>query len=101
MLCLKHVAENICIAGDMNTDLSRLSSWHTQAIKQFVEHEDMHCVMESPCADVDYTYINTFTNTYSIIDHFFVSTSLIKHIESYYSICDEVENNSDHQTMRL
>ena len=67
LLCLKYDVENVCIAGDMNTDLSRLNSWHTQSIKQFVEQEDMYCVINNSCADVDYTYINAFTNAYNII----------------------------------
>ena len=38
----------------------------------------------------------TYTNAFSIIDHIFVSQSLNGYIHKYYSICDEVDNQSDH-----
>ena len=38
-LCMKQNAEHICIAGDMNTELTRHNSWHTNGIKRFVTDE--------------------------------------------------------------
>ena len=32
MICLNNNAEYVCIAGDMNTDLSRTNSWHTKSV---------------------------------------------------------------------
>ena len=32
MICTQNNAEYICIAGDMNTDLSRINSWHTSSL---------------------------------------------------------------------
>ena len=29
MLCIKHNEENICIAGDINMEITRTHSWHT------------------------------------------------------------------------
>ena len=52
--------------------------------------------MNHSCADILYSYCNTYTNAYSIIDHIFVSQSLSGYIHKYYSICDEVDNQSDH-----
>ena len=35
MICTQNNAEYIFIAGDMNTDLSRINSWHTSSLLQF------------------------------------------------------------------
>ena len=29
----------LCIAGDLNTDFSRATSWHTRSLNNFIEHE--------------------------------------------------------------
>ena len=29
----------VCIAGDLNTDFSRATSWHTRSLNNFIEHE--------------------------------------------------------------
>ena len=42
------------------------------------------------------TLKNSYTNAFSIIDHIFVSQSLSSYIHKWYSICDEVDNQSDH-----
>ena len=39
-ICFHHDAEYMCIGGDMNTDLSRERSWHTGALKHFVDYEN-------------------------------------------------------------
>ena len=52
-------------------------------------------------ATVDYSYSNVSTNTYSIIDHVLVSSDLSDVISSYYSICNDVENQSDHSPIVL
>ena len=80
----------------MNTDLSRSHSWHTQSLLRFIENEDLFITLNHSCADISYSYCNTYTNAFSIIDHIFVSQSLNGYIHKYYSICDEVDNQSDH-----
>ena len=32
-LCIKNDVENLCVLGDMNTDLSRSYSWHTHLLR--------------------------------------------------------------------
>ena len=34
-ICIKYNGENVYIAGDLNTELSRKGSWHTNALSQF------------------------------------------------------------------
>ena len=36
---MKQNAEHICIAGDMNTELTRQNSWYINGIKRFVTDE--------------------------------------------------------------
>ena len=48
-----------------------------------------------------YSYSNNFSQAFSILDHIFLSKSLSSYIESYYSLCDDVENQSDHAPVVL
>ena len=75
-LCIKNDVQNLCVLGDMNTDLSRSHSWHTQSLLRFIENEDLFITLNHSCADISYSYCNTYTNAFSIIDHIFVSQSL-------------------------
>ena len=95
-LCMKQNAEHICIAGDMNTELTRQNSWHTTGIKRFVTDESFYFAHEHPTSNIEYSYFNTTYNTFSIIDHFIVTKHLYDSIVKHYSLCDEVDNQSDH-----
>ena len=95
-ICFRYNAENICIVGDINTDLSRSNSWHTQSLLQFIESEELLYAIHHNTANVNYTYVNEFYNTRSTIDHFILSPSLFDIITEYYSICDDIDNFSDH-----
>ena len=51
--------------------------------------------------NVDYTYFNDFNSTCSVIDHMFVSHNLSDYINAYYSLNEELENQSDHSPLVL
>ena len=95
-LCIKNDVQNLFVLGDKNTDLSRSHSWHTQSLLKFIGNEELFITLNHSCADISYSYCNTYTNASSIIDHLFVSQSLSGYIYKYYTICDEVDNQSDH-----
>ena len=95
-ICSTNNAENICIAGDINMELSRVNSWHTKSILQFARNEELFIALNHPSANVNYSYSSTSTSCFSIIDHFFVTEKLFDSIINYYSICDEIDNQSDH-----
>ena len=72
------------------------------AILQFIGEENVYVPLNHHSyANVDYSYSNISTNTYSIIDHVLVSCNLSDVVSSYYSICNDVENQSDHSPMVL
>ena len=50
-LCTTHNVEHICLLGEMNTDFSRLHSWHTQALNRFVDYEDLYISLYHDNAD--------------------------------------------------
>ena len=102
MICTQNNAEYICIAGDMNTDLSRIYSWHvTSSLLQFIENEDLYIPLYHADANVDSTYHSTSVNAFSIIDHIFVSKSLSMYITDYVSLSEEIDNESDHSPVLL
>lgn len=100
-ICIQYDAEYVCIVGDLNTDTTRLHSWHTQSLTQFVNNEGLCFALNYADADVKYTYHNEYHNSFSIIDHFIVSQNLSSAILGYYSICEDVDNVSDHSPLVL
>ena len=83
------------------TFFSRHESLNTKAILQFIGEENLYVPLHHSYVNVDYSYSNVSTNTYSIIDHVLVSSNLSDVISSYYSICNDVENQSDHSPIVL
>ena len=51
--------------------------------------------------NIEYSYFNITYNTFTIIDHFIVTKHLYDSIVKHYSLCDEVDNQSDHCTIVL
>ena len=41
LLCVKYNIDNICIAGDLNTDFAQQNSQHTQLMLKFIDDEDL------------------------------------------------------------
>ena len=93
--------EHLCLLGDMNTDFSRTQSWHTQALNRFIDHEDLYITLNHDVANVSYSYSNNYSQTFSILDHILLSKSLSNYIASYNSLCDDLENQSDHAPVVL
>ena len=72
----KNNVEHICVLGDMNTDYSRAHSWHTQALNRFIDHENLYVALQHSSSNVPYSYSNSYSQCYSILDHIFLSESL-------------------------
>ena len=101
LLCIKYNAEYVCIAGDLNTDFTRTSSWHTKSMNAFIENENLYAALKHVKTNVDYTYFNDYNSTCSVIDYMFVSHNLSDYINEYYSFNEELENQSDHSPIVL
>ena len=80
--------------------LSRAESFHTKSLLQFIRNEQLYLPPYHEKCAIDYTYSNTCTNTFSTIDHFFVSRNLAS-IMQYHSLNNEVDNQSDHNPVVL
>ena len=61
----------------------------------------MYNALQHSSSNVSYSYSNSYSQCYSILDHIFLSKSLSHYIVNYYSKCDEVENQSDHAPIVL
>ena len=61
----------------------------------------MYITLYHNVANVLYSYSNNYSQAFSILDHIFLSKGLSSYIESYYSLCDDVENQSDHAPVAL
>ena len=83
-LCMKRNAEPICIAGDMNTALTRQNSWHTNGIKRFISDESLYFAHKHTTFNIEYSYFNTTYNTFTIIDNFIVTNYLYDSIVKHY-----------------
>ena len=92
-LCTTHNVEHICLLGDMNTDFARLHSWHTQALNRFVDYEDLYILLYHDNADVSYTYSNNYNESFSILDHIFLSKSISDYIINYSSLYEFLLHN--------
>ena len=66
--CNNQVTQRI-IAGDLNTDFTRLGSNNTISLKVFLEEEDMTCVLDLLSNDVPHTFIG-INGTRTLIDFF-------------------------------
>ena len=68
----------MCIkfTGDFKTTFSRRESLITKAILHFICEKNMYLSLNHSYANADYSYSNVYTNTYSIIEHVPVSSSL-------------------------
>ena len=98
--CTEYDGHQVIIGGDLNTDLSRSTSLHTQALNSFLEIEFMkYCLTHVTC-DVDYTYLSKMNNERSVIDHFLLTDNLFNTILVYMSI-HEGDNLSDHSALQL
>ena len=89
---IQHKIDYCVIAGDLNTDLSRLNSGNS--LQSFVDNEYLAFVLDKFSDDVQYTFTGIQHN-HSLIDHYIVSQNLLDTISQYYTV-DAVDNLSDH-----
>jgi len=88
----------VIVAGDMNAHLTRHTP-HVQAVKNFIQNNDLHTGLDHVLADVDHTFHSLSNNSYSLIDHICVCDSMFANITQYVTI-DTVENMSDHVALK-
>ena len=60
------------IAGDLNTDLSRLQSRNTLHLTEFANEEDLEFCKLMKCSNISYTLGGS-----SCIEHFMISSNLV------------------------
>ena len=94
---IKHKIDYCVIAGDLNTDLSRLNSRNTLRLHSFVDNENLAFVLDKFSDDVQYTFTGIQHN-HSLIDHYIVSQNLLDTMSEYYRV-DSVDNLSVHLTL--
>ena len=85
------------IAGDLNTDLSRLNSRNSLSLQSSVDNGNLAFVFNTFSDDVQYTFTDIQHN-HSLIDHYIVSQNLLDTISQYYTV-DFVNNLSDHSPL--
>ena len=89
-LCMKQNAEHVCIAGDMNTELTRQNSWHTNGFKRFIlPMSILHLILNSVILTLPIIHLPLLI---ILLSPKHLYDSMVKH----YSLCDEVDNLSDH-----
>ena len=91
---IEHKIDYCVIAGDLNTDLSRLNSGNTLSLQSFVDNENLASVWDKFSDDVQYTF-TSIQHNHSLIYHYIVSQNLLETISLYYTV-DSVDNLSDH-----
>ena len=88
--------DGIVLGGDFNTDFARAASHHSSSLISFCRDNDLISCASLPCSSIDYTYQSRVAPfNVSILDHFFVSESLLQDIFSV-EVLHEGDNLSDH-----
>ena len=76
--CLSQYNVEYCvIAGDLNTDLSRINSGNTISLRSFVDEENLFFGVDKFPNRIPYTFTG-IRNNHSVIDHFTVSQNLVE-----------------------
>ena len=101
VICEQQCCNQIIIGGDLNTDLSRINSYHTKKLKSFVDHEYLRFALNHPnCKGIDFSYESKIDGSRSLVDHFIVSENLYNHISDYSGL-SEGDNLSDHSVVYI
>ncbi len=93
--CTTNDVNFIVIGGDLNTDITRSTSPHTDKLLSFVEQESFYMGIRHNCSDITYTYESKQNYARSSLDHFLITQNLTGLITKY-SVINEVDNPSDH-----
>jgi hypothetical protein len=95
VVCNNANCNNIVVAGDFNTDFSRVKSKNTISLCDFIDQQNMSACVKHVSSEVNYTYENCINMCRSTIDHFLVTENLTKCIVNYETI-NHGDNLSDH-----
>ena len=98
--CLHDDVHNIIIGGDLNTDIQRVDSLHSQALQNFCQSHSLTLSQNLTCSTVDFSYVNVSGDAVSLIDHFITSENLVPRITKYECLHDG-HNLSDHHPLLL
>ena len=90
-LACKHGIEHVILGGDMNTDMRRHESLHTESLVKFMTDE----TLVEPVNRIDFTFESMSTGDRSHIDHFLVSENLLNRVINY-DVTHDALNLSDH-----
>ena len=66
----------------------------------YINNDNLYNALHHQTA-VDYTFVNNYANLYSTIDPIFMSKNFSAYINSNYTLCEEIENQSDHDHVIL
>ena len=96
---IKSDCNAVIIAGDLNTDFSRNVA-HTNALKDFVNRNNLHFSCHHSSAKVKYTYESFCASNMSHIDHFICSSNVYNWICNV-DVIENALNNSNHKPLLL
>lgn len=99
-LCLGKGISHILVCGDLNTDLIRNCSKHTEALLAFAHEEVLSFCLHHDVAEIDYTYESAVNGSRSILDHILVSDNIFCDVADYY-VSHSLDNLSDHSPVLL
>jgi hypothetical protein len=86
--------DSVIVGCDLNCDFNR-HTHHVNAMKDFIDANDLHCSTDHILADIKHTFESKGSGITSLIDHFLIDKELFGTITSNSTV-DSVENLSDH-----
>ena len=89
------------VIGESIVNSFRATSWHTRSLNNFIKHECLTCGSDFFNSKVNYSYCNIANISFSTLDHFTISKSLFDYIKVYRSLCGDVDNQSDHSSVKM
>ena len=95
LMSMNNCPDFVILGGDLNTDLSRVSSPQTKSLIDFCAANDLKFCASTSLSSVNFTYENESSGARSLIDHFVVSDNLLDEVRQY-SALDQGHNPSDH-----
>ena len=98
--CEETNIDNVIIGGDFNTDFSRLRSLNTNALKVFMQSEELKCPLFHELFTIDFTFESKANGERSTIDHFLLTENLYNYVADYHVLHDGL-NMSDHSAIKL
>lgn len=99
-VCSDEEVDFVICSGDFNTDFSRLTSLHTQALSSFLVNENLCSIHNLDCYNVPFTFESKANGARSTLDHCFASPDLIPQINEA-NVSFSVDNMSDHYPLHV